>query len=120
MALSPKQLRFCKEYMIDRNATQAAVRTGYSKKAAHVTGCRLLSNAKVKAEIAEREARQAMVADVTVGEVLGLLRTQAVDGSTRATELLGKHIGMWGEGGAQGDGWDDLTQEAAGGPGSED
>ena len=50
--LTAKQERFVEEYLIDLNATQAAIRAGYSAKAAHVTGSRLLTNAKVAAAIA--------------------------------------------------------------------
>ena len=49
--LTPKQERFVAEYLIDLNATQAAIRTGYSAKTAEVQGSRLLSNAKIKAAI---------------------------------------------------------------------
>jgi phage terminase small subunit len=51
MALTPKQQRFVEEYLVDLNATQAAIRAGYSKRSAEVEGCRLLKNAKVSAEI---------------------------------------------------------------------
>jgi len=45
--LTPKQTLFVDEYLIDLNATQAAIRAGYSPKTAEVQGSRLLSNAKV-------------------------------------------------------------------------
>jgi phage terminase small subunit len=51
--LTDKQERFCKEYVIDNNATQAAIRTGYSKNTAESQGSRLLMNAKVKTRITE-------------------------------------------------------------------
>lgn len=38
MALNPKQQRFCEEYLVDLNATQAAIRAGYSKKTASAIG----------------------------------------------------------------------------------
>lgn len=47
MALTRKQQRFVDEYLLDLNATQAAIRCGYSPKTAEVQGCRLLSNAKI-------------------------------------------------------------------------
>lgn len=50
--LSEKQKAFCREYIIDFNATQAAIRAGYSKRGASVTGTRLLANAKIQSEIA--------------------------------------------------------------------
>lgn len=108
--LTPKQLAFCREYIGNGcNATQAYIAAGYAKQGAEAGASRLLTNVKVADEIAARQARKREVADVTVAEVLGRLRE---DKSTRATELLGKHIGMWGEGGAVGDSWDDLVAEA--------
>jgi len=45
--LTPKQEQFCNEYLIDLNATQAAIRAGYSKKTATEQASRLLINVKV-------------------------------------------------------------------------
>ncbi|WP_318860386.1 terminase small subunit [Sinorhizobium meliloti] len=50
-ALTSKQARFAEEYLIDLNATQAAIRAGYSKKAADTTGPRLLDDPRVVAAI---------------------------------------------------------------------
>lgn len=52
--LTAKQQRFCDEYLIDLNATQAAIRAGYSEKTANEQGARLLANVSVKEYIAER------------------------------------------------------------------
>jgi phage terminase small subunit len=49
--MTPKQQRFVEEYLIDLNATQAAIRAGYSKKTADQQASRLLTNVKVKAAI---------------------------------------------------------------------
>lgn len=54
--LNAKHERFCKEYVIDRNATQAYIRCGYSSKGAGASGARLVKNAKVAARIAELES----------------------------------------------------------------
>jgi phage terminase small subunit len=51
MALTAKQQRFVQEFLIDLNATQAAIRAGYSKGTADKQGPRLLSNPGVKAAI---------------------------------------------------------------------
>lgn len=49
--------KFCHEYIKDMNATQAAIRTGYSKNTANRIGSRLLSNVDIKSRAAElREA----------------------------------------------------------------
>lgn len=52
MALTSKQQRFVEEYLIDLNATQAAIRAGYAEKGASVEGARLLANAKVGEAVA--------------------------------------------------------------------
>lgn len=54
--LTDKQARFVREYLVDLNAKQAAIRAGYSARSAEVEGSRLLKNAKVAAAIA-RERR---------------------------------------------------------------
>lgn len=49
--------KFCHEYIKDMNATQAAIRTGYSEKTAKMQGSRLMTNDDIKARVAElREA----------------------------------------------------------------
>ena len=53
--LTAKQRRFVDEYLVDFNVTQAAIRAGYSKRSAHVTGAETLRNPKVAAEIARRQ-----------------------------------------------------------------
>lgn len=54
MALTAKQQRFVDEYLIDLNATQAAIRAGYSKKTADQQASRLLTNVKVSQYLSER------------------------------------------------------------------
>lgn len=49
--LNPNQARFVEEYLVDLNATQAAIRAGYSAKTAEVQGPRLLGNARIRAAI---------------------------------------------------------------------
>lgn len=56
MALTAKQERFIQEYLIDLNATQAAIRAGYSAKTANEQGSRLLANVKVHTRMQERMA----------------------------------------------------------------
>lgn len=73
-ALTAKQRRFAAEYPKDLNATRAAVRAGYSKKAAHVLGTRLLGNPKVAALIAQREEKALAKAEITVDGTLEQLR----------------------------------------------
>ncbi len=54
--LTPKQHRFVTEYLVDLNATQAAIRAGYSPKTAPQQGSRLLRNAVVQQAIAVPES----------------------------------------------------------------
>ena len=65
ITLTARQERFVDEYLVDLNATQAAIRAGYSAKSAHVEGSRLLTNAKVGAAIstAKRERTEATKID---------------------------------------------------------
>ena len=52
--MTDKQKKFCDEYIIDCNATQAAIRAGYSEKTAYSMGQRLLKNVEIKACIDEQ------------------------------------------------------------------
>lgn len=56
--LTVKQRMFVEEYLIDLNATQAAIRAGYSAKTADQQGSRMLANVKVQQAIAERMAER--------------------------------------------------------------
>jgi phage terminase small subunit len=71
--LTPKQERFVQEYLIDLNATQAAIRAGYSKKTANEQGARLLANASVAAAVKEALARRAEKSQMKAEEVLAEL-----------------------------------------------
>ncbi len=64
--LSPKQERFVAEYLKDQNATQAAIRAGYSKKTAAQQGSRLLMNVEVSKAVGKRQQRVAKKAEITV------------------------------------------------------
>ena len=55
--MTTKQKRFCQEYLIDLNATQAAIRAGYSEKSAYSVEQRMLKNVEVKKYIAEQVER---------------------------------------------------------------
>lgn len=56
--LTDKQQRFVDEYLIDLNATQAAIRAGYSAKTADQQGSRMLANVKIKQAVAEKQAQR--------------------------------------------------------------
>lgn len=68
--LSPKQERFCEEYLIDLNGTQAAIRAGYSKKTANEQAARLLANVSIASKIDELRAAQSKRTLITADRVL--------------------------------------------------
>ena len=70
MALTDKQKRFCEEYLIDLNATQAAIRAGYSPKTAEQTASRLLRNVKVQEYIAKRQKELSRSTQITQERVI--------------------------------------------------
>ena len=94
---------FVAEYLVDKNGTQAAIRAGYSPKSAHVQASRLLSNDKVKTDIAQAEAKRDVRTNMSQDFVIDRLRLEAMgDGQDtnagariRATELLGKIQNMF-------------------------
>lgn len=57
--LTDKQERFCLEYVIDSNSTQAAIRAGYSKKTARTIASQLLTKLNIKARIEELQEKTA-------------------------------------------------------------
>jgi phage terminase small subunit len=59
MPLTKKQQLFIDEYLIDLNATQAAIRAGYSLKTAHNRGYELRHLPTIQAQIAEKMAQRA-------------------------------------------------------------
>lgn len=73
MALTPKQKMFIDEYLVDLNATQAAIRAGYSPKTAKDIACENLAKPNIKSEIdkrmAERSRRVGMNADRILHEL---------------------------------------------------
>ena len=77
MALNEKQRRFVIEYLIDLNATQAAIRAGYSEKTAKVQGSRLLTNADVAQAVFEAQAKRSERTEVDADWVLRRLADEA-------------------------------------------
>ena len=106
--LSSKRVRFVQEYLIDPNATQAAVKAGYSPNSAMVQGHRLLRDDKVAAAIVAGQARIAKAAEITQERVArGLLREaelyvgetdnprQGAGARVQAWQHLGRYVGMF-------------------------
>ncbi len=65
-----KHERFAREYAIDRNATKAAARAGYSKATSGTQGSRLLRNAAISERIVELEDKYLNAADITAERVM--------------------------------------------------
>jgi phage terminase small subunit len=83
--LNDKVIRFCEEFIIDLNGTQAAIRAGYSAKTAHVQASRLLSYAKVQEKIAELQQLRSKRTEITADMVLKEL---AYVGFAKITDFL--------------------------------
>lgn len=76
--LTSKQAKFIDEYMIDLNATQAAIRAGYSKKTAYSQGQRLLKNVDVKKNLDKRKEKVAKKSGVTRDEIINRLNKRSI------------------------------------------
>ena len=111
-ALTPKQEAFCRHYIVDMNATQAAIHAGYSKSSAAVAGSDNLRKPNIVAAIkmlkAERVERVTVTADEVVRELASVALIpvddpRLVEGPVKpadklkALDLLGKHLGMFKE-----------------------
>lgn len=68
--LTPKQAQFVREYLIDLNATQAAIRAGYSAKTAYSAGQRLLRHVEVAAAVQAAQVKRAERTEITADRVL--------------------------------------------------
>ncbi len=81
--LTAKQQRFCDEYLIDLNATQAAIRAGYSVKTANEQGSQLLAKLSIQEvigkEMAERSKRTGINQDRVVLELAKLAFVNIAD-----------------------------------------
>lgn len=110
--LTPKQEMFCKEYLIDLNATQAAIRAGYSEKTAKTIAGQNLSKLAISERIQELMNGRAKKVEITSEWVLESLKSVADKcmgiepikgskgedvykfdsaGANKSLELIGKH-----------------------------
>lgn len=118
MALTEKQKKFADQYLIDLNATQAAIRAGYSKKTAEQMGHKLVKNSLVSKYIQKRQKslqeRTEITQEKVIAELVSIGFAEATDfafegvpinpkanykGSSkiRALELVGKHLGLFND-----------------------
>lgn len=115
--LTPKQQAFVQEYLVDLNATQAAIRAGYSPKTAYRTGADNLKKPQIAEAISGAQQERGKRLQVDADEVLerltaiarGEVRTEKATKfgvldlppdfgeRIRALELVGKHLGMFTE-----------------------
>jgi phage terminase small subunit len=71
--LNPKQKRFCEEYVIDLNATRAAIKAGYSESTAYSIGSRLLKNVEVQKYVKQIQNNLEQASGITKLKVLNSL-----------------------------------------------
>jgi phage terminase small subunit len=112
--LTHKQRMFINEYLVDMNATQAALRAGYNPRRAHVIGSELVNNSRVAPELKKaielREKRCAINQDYVISTIHKIIerciQTVASGGdparfnpaaALKGCELLGKHLGVFAE-----------------------
>ena len=94
---------FCKEYLIDLNATQACIRAGYSEKTARTIGSKLLTKVDIQKEIDRLKAIREKKVELTAEKVLKDIErvrekaeeTDQFNVSLKASELQGKHLAMF-------------------------
>ena len=70
MELTPKQLKFCEEFAITRNATQAAINAGYAQKSARQQAARLMTKVNIKETVGEMLTESTQKAGVELTDVM--------------------------------------------------
>jgi phage terminase small subunit len=103
--LSAKQEFFCKEYLVDLNATQAAVRAGYSVKTARVIGGENLLKPAIALFIQQAMAERSESTGITACYVLEgiksltdtLVAGEDPKSAYKGFELLGKHLALFSD-----------------------
>lgn len=102
--LTAKQLVFIEEYLIDLNATQAAIRAGYSKKTAQQVGSQNLSKLVIQTAIQRAMKQRSERTGITARKILDAIAEigfadfsddiRASD-KLKALELMARHLGMF-------------------------
>ena len=103
MSLTPKQQRFVEEYLVDLNATQAAIRAGYSETTARQQGCENLTKPNIQDAIAEamqeRSERTELSQDWVLSELQNVraaaMKAGNLAAANKSLELLGRHLRMF-------------------------
>lgn len=86
--LTPKQQRFVDEYLIDLNATQAAIRAGYSPKTANEMGAENLAKPSIKQAIEQAKAERSERTKITQDDVLKMWHDLATVDYNEISQLL--------------------------------
>ena len=128
--MTAKEQRFCDEYLIDLNATQAAIRAGYSKKSSHAIGYENLIKPYIQEYLSNKRLELAAKTGLTQEWVLNrfkeisdrcmtaepvmargeggvMVETGEYEfdsaGANKATEMIGKHLGFFEKDNKQGE-----------------
>lgn len=96
--MNHRRTSFIREYISSGNATEAAIKGGYSKKTAYSQGQRLLKNVEIMSEIKENQDRLQVEVEVKLKEVLLQIKKLAYYGESeaiklKALDMLMKHLG---------------------------
>lgn len=90
--LTDKQKRFVEEYLVDLNATQAAIRAGYAERTADVQGPRLLGNVRVQEEIQQSMDARSKRTEITQDMVLQELARIAFANGTDFAHVVSREV----------------------------
>lgn len=99
--MTPKQEAFVREYLIDLNATQAAIRAGYSARTAKQQGQRMLTNVDVAeaitAAVQARTQRTEITADYVLNRLVEIDQMDVLDimGENMALKPLSEWPSVW-------------------------
>src|SRR3954470_18249966 len=94
--LNKRQRLFVEAYLAEPNATQAALKAGYSQKTAYSHGQRLLKNVEISEAVEKRVEDAVITANEILNDVKNIAKTSERDGDRlKAYELLGKHLKLW-------------------------
>lgn len=88
--MTPKQNQFVAQFLVDGNATQAAIRAGYSAKTAYSAGERLLRNVDVARAVADAQKRRLERVELKADDVLRELLTFAKVDPSQAFDARGR------------------------------
>lgn len=93
-----RRSKFIPEYLLSGNATEAAIKAGYSKKTAYSQGQRLLKNDEIMNEIIESKDKLQAETEIKLIEVVNQIKVLAFEGESeaiklKALDMLMKHLG---------------------------